>query len=414
MFNVLFVIGLCAIAAHTDMVLTWFPLFRDCSYYICGLLVLAVFVKTGGIIEFWEACILFAMYLGYCTLMVFNPQLEEWADHHYQNLKKSGGKDAPEETKAAAIESLSRPSSPRLGGASVVPAPLGEVTQEALMALRPSSPRASQIRGKMKKGMMVALATTKRRENRMAALLGDQTDIEGGGMTEIVPAPAEEDKAAVSGEGDGEGDDEEFENIMEFPADTKGRIMWFICLPVHLPVYYTVPVPDEKRFLWTFGLSLVWIAVYAYFMVWWATTFGKIVGISDIIMGLTFLAAGTSIPDAISSVAVARIGEGDMAVSSSIGSNVFDILFGLPVPWMLKTGLVASINGTKEVILIESPFLVINVLLLLFMVIATVLAIHFNGWKLNPFIGYVMGCLYVVFVVVSVYLETERPAALMF
>jgi len=52
-------------------------------------------------------------------------------------------------------------------------------------------------------------------------------------------------------------------------------------------------------------------------------------------MGITFIAAGTSIPDLITSVIVARQGHGDMAVSSSIGSNIFDILVGLPLPWIL-------------------------------------------------------------------------------
>ena len=46
------------------------------------------------------------------------------------------------------------------------------------------------------------------------------------------------------------------------------------------------------------------------------------------IMGLTFLAAGTSIPDLITSVIVARKGFGDMAVSSSVGSNIFDVTVG--------------------------------------------------------------------------------------
>lgn len=46
------------------------------------------------------------------------------------------------------------------------------------------------------------------------------------------------------------------------------------------------------------------------------------------VMGLTFLAAGTSIPDLITSVIVARKGLGDMAVSSSVGSNIFDICVG--------------------------------------------------------------------------------------
>ena len=51
-------------------------------------------------------------------------------------------------------------------------------------------------------------------------------------------------------------------------------------------------------------------------------------GISEEIMGLTILAAGTSIPDLITSVIVARKGLGDMAVSSSVGSNIFDTTIG--------------------------------------------------------------------------------------
>ena len=55
---------------------------------------------------------------------------------------------------------------------------------------------------------------------------------------------------------------------------------------------------------------------------------GETMGITEEIMGLTILAAGTSIPDLITSVIVARKGLGDMAVSSSVGSNIFDITIG--------------------------------------------------------------------------------------
>lgn len=88
-------------------------------------------------------------------------------------------------------------------------------------------------------------------------------------------------------------------------------------------------------------------------------------------MGITFLAAGTSVPDCMASLIVARQGKGlssskssarllfwvqelqfniflchfskffsgmgDMAVSNSIGSNIFDILLGLGFPWALRT-----------------------------------------------------------------------------
>jgi Ca2+/Na+ antiporter len=57
--------------------------------------------------------------------------------------------------------------------------------------------------------------------------------------------------------------------------------------------------------------------------------------IPAIIIGLTVLAAGTSLPDTLSSVVVARKGLGDMAVANAIGSNVFNVLFGLGGPWTI-------------------------------------------------------------------------------
>lgn len=76
---------------------------------------------------------------------------------------------------------------------------------------------------------------------------------------------------------------------------------------------------EESRDLY---LLLPWGLTAAVYQV------GETIGISEEIMGLTILAAGTSIPDLITSVIVARKGLGDMAVSSSVGSNIFDITVG--------------------------------------------------------------------------------------
>ena len=59
-------------------------------------------------------------------------------------------------------------------------------------------------------------------------------------------------------------------------------------------------------------------------MVWFATVLGDASNIPIEVMGLTFLAAGTSVPDLITSVIVAKKGLGDMAVSSSIGIFFLD------------------------------------------------------------------------------------------
>ena len=73
-FNVLFVIGCCALASKELLALTWWPLFRDCLYYAVGLVVLSIFV---GVVSpekifVWEALVLFIMYIGYIVVMYFN------------------------------------------------------------------------------------------------------------------------------------------------------------------------------------------------------------------------------------------------------------------------------------------------------------------------------------------------------
>ena len=55
-----------------------------------------------------------------------------------------------------------------------------------------------------------------------------------------------------------------------------------------------------------------------------------------------------SVTDTIASVMVARDGHGDMAVSNSIGSNVFDILLGLGLPWFLSTTI--KPNGAGDTV----------------------------------------------------------------
>merc|ERR1712150_311960 len=122
--------------------------------------------------------------------------------------------------------------------------------------------------------------------------------------------------------------------------------------------------------------------------------------------GFTILAAGTSIPDAVSSMSVAASGYGDMAVSSSIGSNIFDILVGLPIPWIIKTGI---IEGDGHRVKIESPYLTFYVLLLLLMVLCTILSIHALGWKLNRVLGMAMAALYAIFLTTAMIVEFTTP-----
>ena len=91
----------------------------------------------------------------------------------------------------------------------------------------------------------------------------------------------------------------------------------------------------EQKWISLFCASLVYLTVCVYLMMEWLEKSGCLLGITPEVMGLTFGAAGTSLPDCLVSLHVARRGEGTMAVSNVYGSNIFDILFALGLPWLI-------------------------------------------------------------------------------
>ena len=74
-FNVLFVIGMCAIFSKILLNLTWWPLLRDSVFYIIALALLIVFFRD-QYIDWWESLSLFLVYGLYVSFMFFNTKLE--------------------------------------------------------------------------------------------------------------------------------------------------------------------------------------------------------------------------------------------------------------------------------------------------------------------------------------------------
>lgn len=200
-----------------------------------------------------------------------------------------------------------------------------------------------------------------------------------------------------------EEDEEENEPLSFWPPEAGSGIKdwaWYI---MTLPIVFclVLTVPDVRRwrncFVATFCLSICWIAAFTWVMVWFATVIGETCGIEEHIMGLTILAAGTSVPDLLTSMIVAREGHGDMAVSSSIGSNIFDVTVGLPIPWLLY----AALNNGKAVT-IETEGMEVSVLLLIAMLGFTIGTIVCHNWVMSKFMGASLMFLYFAFGAVSV------------
>jgi len=377
-FNVLFVIGLCGFAAKEPIALTWWPLFRDCSYYIFGLTILAVFSKTGGKIELWEAAVLFLAYIGYCTIMYFNPVLED------KFVNRKGDPQQDEVTRMDQVAPI--PDTGSAGGYGPEPGK----QQHHIHVAQPKFNRSQSL---SQHGMTPG------------ALAGEPKKDSSPEAPKIEEEGAEDDE-----------DEDDIEAMLFMPDSPVAQVVWFLSLPIYVPLYYLIPKPTNGCFLYTFGVSLVFIAGFSLFLVYCVEILGEVLGIHVIVMGFTLLAAGTSIPDAVSSVAVARAGEGDMAVSSSIGSNIFDILVGLPIPWMIKIVIVDNIIGGEagSTVNILSEYIVLYVLILMCMVLCVILSIHYLGWVLNRTLGIGMASLYAVFLITVLSVEFGKPEALKF
>jgi sodium/potassium/calcium exchanger 2 len=161
-------------------------------------------------------------------------------------------------------------------------------------------------------------------------------------------------------------------------------------------------LPDVRKPKWQrnarmaileFSLSLFWIGLFSNYLYECIVVVSNSLHIPTAVSAVTVLAGGTSIPDLLSSYIVARNGEGDMAVSSSIGSNIFDVTVGLPLPWICYCTIY------WKNVSVQSDSLGPSVIILIFMLTAVITTICIMKWRLTKELGYIMLMLYVVFVV---------------
>ncbi|XP_063335669.1 sodium/potassium/calcium exchanger 1-like isoform X9 [Pelmatolapia mariae] len=99
-FNILFVIGMCALFSREILHLTWWPLFRDVSFYILGLIFLIIFFLD-NVIMWWESMMLVACYTVYVIFMKFNVQIERAFKtqlHKHKSIVKVIAVEEPDKT----------------------------------------------------------------------------------------------------------------------------------------------------------------------------------------------------------------------------------------------------------------------------------------------------------------------------
>ncbi|KAM9124600.1 sodium/potassium/calcium exchanger 1 [Pangshura tecta] len=423
-FNILFVIGTCALFSREILHLTWWPLFRDVSFYILDLLMLILFFLDSFIV-WWESILLLSAYALYVLTMKWNVHLEQWVKEQMNKTRNTVKVAASEDTKKL-MPSLQR------GGSSASLHNSHIRTTIFQLMIHTLDPLA-EAKFKDKLDIMSNLATGKlgsqvrqgakpEAENKAEAELAttvqvtpasdsnlsveeDEHSVDtppGGQLSSDIEGSSSEEEEDCDDESEEEENDEPLS--LKWPETWRKQAIYLFLLPVVFPLWLTVPDVRNPRsrnfFAITFLGAIIWIAAFSYLMVWWAHQVGETIGISEEIMGLTILAAGTSIPDLITSVIVARKGLGDMAVSSSVGSNIFDITVGLPVPWFLYS----VFNGLSPVA-VSSNGLFCAIVLLFLMLLFVIISIALSKWKMNKLLGLTMFALYFVFLIISVMLE---------
>ena len=120
-------------------------------------------------------------------------------------------------------------------------------------------------------------------------------------------------------------------------------------------------LPTAKAIV-LFSVGLILLLAGSRVLVWGAIGIARDLGVSELVVGLTLVALGTSLPELAASVAAARRGEQDIAVGNVVGSNMFNLLGVLALP-----GIIAPGEVDRSIIVRDFPIMVGVTLLLVLM-----------------------------------------------
>eukprot|EP00747_Dinoflagellata_sp_TGD_P092833 gnl/TRDRNA2_/TRDRNA2_165550_c0_seq2.p1 gnl/TRDRNA2_/TRDRNA2_165550_c0~~gnl/TRDRNA2_/TRDRNA2_165550_c0_seq2.p1 ORF type:complete len:530 (-),score=109.41 gnl/TRDRNA2_/TRDRNA2_165550_c0_seq2:22-1611(-) len=397
-FNILVIVGITGYVACKDQSLQiwWYPLTRDCTFYVIAIIELTVFLEDEQI-HWHESFIMFMTYVGYCIYMKYNEkilsllginkltdvedaedgdgtveigkgdQLREGADgedapgppeHHL-------GFTGPENEKTALPPEVEAPEGDKEGNnpTTATEEDSGEVT--FVQKVNSLNSKASGRSGGQQ-GHRVSMSY--KRNSVQSDPIGK---IEG--QAEMDPKEELEEKKGLTLD------------------------------PLSLLWMHTMPSAEHRCWL-LFSLSIFFIGVCTWLMVDATVRIGCNLQIDELVMGLIFIAAGTSIPDALGSVAVAKQGEGDMAIANALGSNVFDILLGLGLPWTIRCWM-----GGKVCFPGAAQQLTENIIILVIVLVVFVSALALNRWRLNRYVGGALICFYLVYVLYALIPALVNP-----
>ncbi|XP_032782284.2 sodium/potassium/calcium exchanger 3 [Daphnia magna] len=351
-FNILAAPACCGLFTGFAVPLEWWPLTRDCAIYGSIVIGLAVVVSDNRIF-WWEAMILVVCYGVFLAVMFCNRTLERWANAVITQFQSCSGKKNKDEIKdkdeQTAMQSGVIDKSP-------------SITKDQIELSDAECP-ALEDRGS--------------------------------------PSPEPQNAAVI---------EDEPEGPVKFFQPPEGsfttKLYWYVMWLGNLVFFLTIPdVRRGKKWRRTYPLAfficILWIGTLSYLVAWFITVIGYTLGIPDSAMGITFLAAGGSVPEGVAAVVVARAGKGSMGISNSVGSNTFDILICMGLPWLIKAAVMPEYPADGNFVAINSGGVVYSVLMLFCTILVLYFAIAFNKFVLDRKIGAILLISYMAFLVLA-------------
>eukprot|EP00164_Ancoracysta_twista_P005189 GFYU01007091.1.p1 GENE.GFYU01007091.1~~GFYU01007091.1.p1 ORF type:complete len:421 (-),score=94.48 GFYU01007091.1:135-1397(-) len=161
-------------------------------------------------------------------------------------------------------------------------------------------------------------------------------------LTNSVKEVANIESQMADGEGEGEGDPLVIKTPVkeEKPPTYLDKTITAVFYPWKLLFSYTVPNCEigggrEHWYLVTLIVCIIYIALGSSAILWLTDRVVDVMGIARDLFGMTLIAFGASVSDFIFTLIAAKKGRGDMALGNAVGSNIFDVLVGLGLPWLV-------------------------------------------------------------------------------
>ncbi len=109
-----------------------------------------------------------------------------------------------------------------------------------------------------------------------------------------------------------------------------------------------IPTMTSQRATFWLVLGILVLVLSARLLVWGATQIAVLLGVTEMIIGLTIVAVGTSLPELAATVGAAIKGHSDIAIGNVVGSNILNILLVLAIPGLITPTVLENVSLWRD------------------------------------------------------------------